>query len=75
MAVPRNLEVTEVDPTFGLPPGLTERWLTLGYVRPVWFVSHGTIVRGVRVEQVRVLVNHRRVTKVTRATNHTLPVR
>jgi hypothetical protein len=66
-ALPRNLEVKIVDATFSLPPGLAEVWLKLGYLRPVWFVSHGMIVRGVRVEDVRALVNHRRCWHVSRA--------
>ena len=65
--LPKNLVPEECDRVFQLPAGLTETWLRLEVVRPVWFVSRGMIVRGVRVSEVRPLVNHRRVRAVERS--------
>ena len=65
--LPKNLRPEVCDQTFALPPGVTEAWVRAGYLRWVWFVERGQIVRGVRVEPVRVLVNARRVAAVKRA--------
>ena len=65
--LPKNLRPEVCDQTFALPPGVTEAWVRTGHLRWVWFVERGQIVRGVRVEPVRVLVNARRVAAVKRA--------